>query len=115
LILVTGDVHNYLGPDLDRVHNCINEAAAALRYARLAADYALKVTLFVTGLALREQPDKYKAISSLGNVELGGHGWDSLMNHTLRTALWRFSEAGTGPKRISAMRSAKPLQHSRAA
>lgn len=98
MIFVTGDVRNYLGPDFDKVHNCINEADAAHRYARLAADYGLKVTLFVTGLALREQPDKYKAISSLGNVELGGHGWDSLMNHTLRTALWAIFGSRYGPK-----------------
>lgn len=52
----------------------------------------------MTGLALREQPDKYKAISSLDNVELGGHGWDSLKNHTLRTALWVVFGSRYGPK-----------------
>jgi hypothetical protein len=52
----------------------------------------------VTGLALREQPDKYKAISSLDNVELGGHDWDSLKNHTLRTALWAVFGSRYGPK-----------------
>jgi peptidoglycan/xylan/chitin deacetylase (PgdA/CDA1 family) len=98
LIFITGDVHNYLGPDLDRVHDCINEAAAALRYARLAADCGLKVTLFVTGLALREQPDKYKTMASLGNVELGGHGWDSLKNYTARTVLWALFGSRYGPK-----------------
>ena len=88
MIFITGDVHNYLGPDLHRVHNCIDEGAAAVRYARLAAEFGLNVTLFVTGLALREQPDAFKTLASLGNVELGGHGWDSLKNHTARTALW---------------------------
>jgi hypothetical protein len=98
LIFITGDVHNYLGPDLDRVHDCINEAAAALRYAKLASDCGLKVTLFVTGLGLREQPDTYKAIAALGNVELGGHGWDSLKNYTARTILWALFGSRYGPK-----------------
>jgi peptidoglycan/xylan/chitin deacetylase (PgdA/CDA1 family) len=98
LIYITGDVHNYLGPDLDAVHNCINESAAALRYARLAADFGLKVTLFVTGLAIREKPEQFRTILSLGNVELGGHGWDSLKNHKARTALWSIFGSRYGPK-----------------
>jgi peptidoglycan/xylan/chitin deacetylase (PgdA/CDA1 family) len=98
LIYITGDVHNYLGPDLDQVHDCINEPAAALRYASLAADFGLKVTLFVTGLALREQPERFRAILSLGNVEIGGHGWDSLKIHRARTALWSIFGSRYGPK-----------------
>ncbi len=98
MIFITGDVHNYLGPDLGAVHNCINEPAAALRYARLAADFGLKVTLFVTGLALREKPEQFRTILSLGNVEMGGHGWDSLKNHKARTALWSIFGSRYGPK-----------------
>jgi peptidoglycan/xylan/chitin deacetylase (PgdA/CDA1 family) len=98
LIYITGDVHNYLGPDLDKVHNCINEPAAALRYARLAADFGLKVTLFVTGLAIREQPERFRTILSLGNVEIGGHGWDSLKNHRTRIALWSMFGSRYGPE-----------------
>jgi peptidoglycan/xylan/chitin deacetylase (PgdA/CDA1 family) len=98
LIYITGDVHNYLGPDLDAVHNCINESAAALRYARLAADFGLKVTLFVTGLAIREKPEQFRTILSLGNVELGGHGWDSFKNRRMRTALWSIFGSRYGPK-----------------
>src|SRR5262249_34873741 len=98
LIYITGDVHNYLGPDLDKVHNCIDEPAAALRYARLAADFGLKVTFFVTGLAIREQAERFRTILSLGNVEMGGHGWDSLKNHRARTALWSIFGSRYGPK-----------------
>jgi hypothetical protein len=61
LIFLTGDVHNDLGPNLGKVHNCINEITASLQYARLAADCGIKATLFVTGLAIREQPEKSKA------------------------------------------------------
>ena len=98
MIYITGDVHNYLGPKLDKVHNCINEPAAALRYAQLAGDFGLKVTLFVTGLALHEQPEQFRTILSLGNVEMGGHGWDSLKNHRARIALWSVFGSRYGPK-----------------
>jgi peptidoglycan/xylan/chitin deacetylase (PgdA/CDA1 family) len=98
LIFLTGDVHNDLGPKLGKVHNCINEITAALQYARLAADCGMKATLFVTGLGIREQPEKIKSILSLGNVEFGGHGWDSLKNHTVRTALWSICGSRYGPK-----------------
>jgi len=98
LIFLTGDVHNFLGWRLDQAHGRVDEPAAATEVARLAADAGLKLTYFATGRAIIEEPAKYRAIAALGNVELGGHGWDSFKNRNMRTALWCLFGSRYGPR-----------------
>jgi hypothetical protein len=75
-VVLTGDVHQWID-SADRAYSDETESALALKYARIADDHGLKVTLFFTGLAVIEDPDALEALVRLGNVEIGGHGWDS--------------------------------------
>ena len=51
------------------------EQDAALEYAKIALDYGIKVSLFISGKAVIEQPDKIKTLYKMDNVELGGHNF----------------------------------------
>lgn len=97
MIYLTGDVHNS-NPTQDPGHGSVNEPSAALDYARMAAEEGVQTTLFVTGRALLEQRDTFWTIQELGNVEFGGHGWDSFNNPRLRTAMWSAFGSLYGPR-----------------
>jgi hypothetical protein len=45
----------------------------ALRYSEIASRHGVKVTLFVTGKACRQEPDLVRELSRMPNCELGGH------------------------------------------
>jgi hypothetical protein len=51
------------------------EAAAAIEYAEIAAEYGVPVTLFLTGKVVREEPDRVQELAGMDNVELGGHNY----------------------------------------
>lgn len=75
-IVLTGDVHQWID-SADRDYARETECALALDYARIAGSHGLKVTLFLTGLAIVEDPASVRALRAEENVEIGGHGWDS--------------------------------------
>jgi hypothetical protein len=75
-IVLSGDVHQWID-SADRAYATETESALALEYARIAGSHGLKVTLFVTGLAVIEDPASVRALLDQENVEVGGHGWDS--------------------------------------
>jgi hypothetical protein len=75
-VVLTGDVHQWIDSG-DRRHAAETECALALEYARIAGRHGLKVTLFVTGLAVREDEAGIRSLLREENVEVGGHGWDS--------------------------------------
>lgn len=98
MIYLTGDVHNLLGAQLDQIHCGVHEPSAALRYSQIAAEAGVKATLFVTGLAVVEASEIFEAVGALGNIEFGGHGWDSFRNHATRTLLWSMFGTRYGPR-----------------
>jgi hypothetical protein len=75
-VVLTGDVHQWID-SADRAYASETECALALMYARIAASQGVKVTLFFTGLVMREDAPSVKALLEEENVEVGGHGWDS--------------------------------------
>jgi hypothetical protein len=75
-VVLTGDVHQWIDTS-DRAYSDETESSLAVRYATIAGDHGLKVTLFFTGRAVLEDAAAVDTLVQLGNVELGGHGWDS--------------------------------------
>lgn len=75
-VVLTGDVHQRI-PSADRSHAVESESALAVEYAQIAERHGLKVTLFLTGLALKEDMADALPLRSMENVEIGGHGWDA--------------------------------------
>jgi len=76
-VVLSGDVHQAIG-SADQGFTQSSESAIASEYARRAADYGLKVTLFVTGRAMIDNSTEVAPLLKMDNVEIGGHGWDAL-------------------------------------
>jgi hypothetical protein len=94
-VILTGDVHHYI-PSSDRRHAVESESALAVQYARIAERHGLKVTLFFTGRALRDDATDAHPLLSMQSVEIGGHGWDAFMPKWLYRPLARASGSPHG-------------------
>ena len=94
-VVLTGDVHHYI-PSSDRRHAAESESALAVEYARIAEQHGLKVTLFFTGRALRDDATDARPLLSMASVEIGGHGWDAFRPRWLYRPLARLSGSPHG-------------------
>lgn len=74
-VCVTGDVHHMSLGTREQSYLDGTEAEAAIEYARIAAEYEVPVTLFVTGKAAIEEPDRVQRLAAMDNVEIGGHNY----------------------------------------
>jgi len=81
MICLTGDVHHsslgtndqrYLDPARD------SEPRIAARYVKLAGQFGLKVTLYVTGKTLAEEWGDLQTVAASPAVELAGHSYAGL-------------------------------------
>lgn len=95
-VVLTGDVHHAI-PSGDRPYARESEAALAVEYAGIAARHGLVVTLFVTGRAVVDDRADLDPLLTMGNVEIGGHGWDAFYPGKLYAALHRISGSAHGP------------------
>ena len=59
----------------DQAYMDRTEVEAAIEYAEIAASYDVPVTLFVTGRAAVEEPDRVEQLATMQNVEIGGHNY----------------------------------------
>jgi Polysaccharide deacetylase len=96
-VVLTGDVHQWI-ESADRAYAKERESELAVEYARIAARHGLKVTLFFTGRAVIEDPSSVRALLDEGNVELGGHGWDSFRPAWRYQILRRLFGSPHGPR-----------------
>jgi hypothetical protein len=94
-VVLTGDVHHFI-PSSDRRHAVESESALAVEYARIAERHGLKVTLFFTGRALRDDATDALPLASMESVEIGGHGWDAFTPRWLYRVLGRVSGSPHG-------------------
>ncbi|MFC5971141.1 hypothetical protein ACFPYI_07325 [Halomarina salina] len=77
------------------------EMEAAVEYAHIADDHDLPVTLFVTGKALREEPERARTLAAMNNVELGGHNYYAFSTPVHK--LWRgLTGSWNGPRPFQA-------------
>jgi len=74
-VCLTGDVHHMSLDTRDQAHLNRTELECALEYADIAADHDVPVTLFVTGKAAAEEPDRVRKLAALDGVEVGGHNY----------------------------------------
>lgn len=74
-VCLTGDVHHMSMQTRDQ--SCLSgtELEAALAYVRIAREYDIPVTLFVTGRAAKEEPDRYRELATMEGIEIGGHNY----------------------------------------
>jgi len=75
MILLTGDVHHMSLKTKDQQYMPCTEMEAAVRYARIARQNGLKVTLFITGKSAIEEPTLLRVLANMENVCLGGHNF----------------------------------------
>jgi hypothetical protein len=94
-VVLSGDVHHYI-PSSDRRHAVESESALAVEYARIAERHGLKVTLFFTGRALRDDIADAGPLLSMDTVEIGGHGWDAFRPRWLYRPLAKLSGSPHG-------------------
>lgn len=73
MICLTGDVHHHSYRGVDTWYSPFSEARLALRFSEIAARHGVKVTLFITGKACRQEPDLIAELGRMPNCELGGH------------------------------------------
>lgn len=93
-VCVTGDVHHMSLETRDQTYMDRTELEAAIEYAEIAAEHGVPVTLFVTGKAAREEPDRVRRLVEMNNVEIGGHDYyafDTVVHNG-----WRLLERATG-------------------
>ena len=74
-VCLTGDVHHMSLDTRDQAYMKRTEVECAIEYAEIAAEYDVPVTLFVTGKAAREEPERVERLASMENVAIGGHNY----------------------------------------
>lgn len=93
-VCLTGDVHHMSLETRDQEYMDRTEVDVAIEYAEIAADYDVPVTLFVTGKAAVEEPDRVERLAAMDNVEIGGHNYWAF--DTPVHSVWRALQKVTG-------------------
>lgn len=106
-VCLTGDVHHMSLDTRDQAYLDRTEVELAIEYAEIAASYDVPVTLFVTGRAAVEEPDRVERLARMDNVELGGHGYWAF-DTPVHTG-WRALEKLSGG-RIGSWNGPRPFQ-----
>ena len=82
MIFVTADVHDTGLQSSDQLwlkrNKFMTEMDCAIKYAKLANEHDLPITIFVTGRVTITERNKLKKLSEFSNVEIGGHTWNAL-------------------------------------
>ena len=109
MILVTGDVHHRSLRTRDQSHLHEAEMEIAVRYARLASEAGVPITLFVTGRCAIEHPRALRALAESG-AEIGGHTWDAFSPALPRRVLRKLSHSSLhGPALLQRYHMRKTL------
>lgn len=102
MIFVTGDVHDMAmgGKDQEwlKENSELTEMGCAVKYADIAAEYEVPVTLFLTGKVAREEEGKLASLGENEFVEIGGHTWNALRPSWRHHLSQQFLGTYYGPK-----------------
>lgn len=74
-VCLTGDVHHMSLKTRDQEYMDRTEVEAAIEYAEIAGKFNVPVTLFITGKAAKEEPEKVRRLATMDHVEIGGHNF----------------------------------------
>ena len=95
MICLTGDLHHAALRTGNQAHCDISEIQVARRFLDLLAAENVKVTFFVSGLAVRDEWSDLEPIVSHPLVEVGGHNWScftpSLVHRVSNKALGSYN------------------------
>ncbi len=100
-VCLTGDVHHMSLETREQPYMSRSEAAAAVEYAEIAAEFDVPVTLFLTGKVVLEEPELVDRLIGMETVELGGHNYyafETLAHKAFRGLLGSWN----GPRRFQA-------------
>ena len=79
MICLTGDVHNRSRASADQAAvGYVSDVALAERYARIAEQFGVAVTLFTCGRVAEEEPATLSRVAATGRVEIAAHEFDPL-------------------------------------
>jgi len=112
-VCLTGDVHHMSLETRDQEYMDRTEVEAAIEYAEVAAEYDVPVTLFVTGKAAEEEPERVKRLAVMENVEIGGHNYWAFDTLIHKGGGGESLARGTVRVRFSAGRSERPSRRSK--
>jgi len=73
MICLTGDVHQRSYRGTDTPFSRLTEVELATKYAKIAARYGIRITLFLTGKACLEEPHDVSTLAQMAHCEIGGH------------------------------------------
>jgi hypothetical protein len=73
MVCLTGDVHQRSYRGTDTPFSSRTEVELAGKYCDIAGKYGIKVSLFFTGRACKEEPQPVKILADLPHCEIGGH------------------------------------------
>jgi hypothetical protein len=73
MVCLTGDVHQRSYRGTDTPFSSRTEVELAGKYCDIAGKYGIKVSLFFTGRACKEEPQSVKTLAGLPHCEVGGH------------------------------------------
>ena len=108
-VCLTGDVHHMSLETRDQAYMERTEVEAALEYAEIAGEYDVPVTLFVTGKAAEEEPNRVRRLAAMDHVEIGGHNYWAF--DTLVHKAWRgLTGSWNGPRRFQSWEIGKTIE-----
>ena len=97
MVCLTGDVHQRSYRGTDTPFSRFSEVELTIKYAKIAARYNIRITLFLTGKACLEEPIDINIIAQMPHCEIGGHTfaafrdpWSRLYRTLLKTP-WGFA------------------------
>lgn len=106
-VCLTGDVHHMSIGTRDQEYLDRTEVELAIEYAEIAGEYGVPVTLFVTGKAAVEEPERVERLAAMEHVEIGGHDYWAF--DTPVHSAWRAFGKLTGG-RVGSWNGPRPFQ-----
>lgn len=76
-VCLTADVHNRSRRSWEQRWLGQDEVDILAEYLRIAADHGVPVTVFVSGRAARDNPERLRGLMAAHDTEIGGHWYDA--------------------------------------
>lgn len=98
MICLTGDLHHQSLRTGNQLHSDVPELELAERFRQLARRRGIRLTYFVTGRAVAEEPARLRSIFADPLVEIGGHTYECF-SPALPHRVWKkLGGSYTGPE-----------------
>jgi len=78
MICLTSDIHHHSLKYEEKKYMSDTSLRLGLKYAKIAKDYGLKVSFFITGITFEEEGSDVQELLKKENIEIGGHTFSAL-------------------------------------